>query len=589
LVQSLKISSSVFVFLKPDNLIKMRILSSLLLCLTLLICCNNRGYKTDKVLEGKGIIVKNGMVVSAHPEASKIGVQVLMEGGNAFDAAVATGFALAVCYPEAGNLGGGGFMVLRTSDGNTDAIDYREKAPLKASSDMYIDSNGQVISGSSTDTHLSSGVPGSVDGLISVHMKYGRLPFRKVIQPSIMLATKGYRISAMQAVSFNENRKYFVERNIKKPAFVKDSVWKEGDMLVQPDLAATLRRIRDKGREGFYSGRTAELIIKEMERGSGLISLEDLAEYKSVWREPISSSYKGYKITTMSPPSGGGVILLQLLGMIEKFEPGKMGFNTPDAVHLIAEAEKRAFADRSFYLGDPDFVKIPLEQLLDKKYLDSRMSNFDNSRAVRSAEITHGSFVGTESEETTHYSVVDSEGNAASVTTTLNGTFGNLIVVNGAGFILNNEMDDFSVKPGFPNMFGLIGGSANSIQPAKRMLSSMTPAIVENEGELYMVAGSPGGSNIPSAVFQVVINVMEYGMNIQEAVEAGRFHHQWIPDYISYEENSLDSTCIRALTDRGHTLRKRGSIGRVNAIMRLPSGELQAGADPRGKNAAAGF
>jgi gamma-glutamyltranspeptidase / glutathione hydrolase len=581
----------IFIFLRMINkTCEMKKYVFILATLAVLAGCGNNGSnKKSDLIEGPGISVKNGMVVSAHPESSRIGVYILEKGGNAIDAAVATGFALAVCYPEAGNIGGGGFMVIRTSDGTIDAIDYREKAPLNGSRDMYLDESGNVIKNSSTDTHLASGVPGSVDGLLAAHAKYGKLPLKEVIQPAIDLAENGYPIPKNQVRSFNGNRKTFLARNLHKPAFVNDSLWKEGDIIKQPELAATLRLVRDKGRKGFYSGKVAEMIVAEMKRGNGLISLQDLEEYKSVWRPPLTGIYRGYKIITVAPPSSGGVTLLQLLGMCENYPLKEIGYSKMETVHLIIEAERRSFADRAEFLGDPDFVTIPLKQLLDHNYLVDRMKSFNPDKASLSSEIGHGTPDGYISEETTHYSVVDGQGNAVSTTTTLNGGFGNSIVVDGAGFLLNNEMDDFSVKPGFPNMYGLVGGEANSIKPGKRMLSSMTPTIVEKDGKLFMVVGSPGGSTIATAVFQVIINAIDFGMTMQDAVNAGRFHHQWMPDNVTFERNSIDSTALVKLKQMGHKMLRTSAIGRVNAIMILPDGTISAGADPRGNNVASGF
>ncbi|MCX6301591.1 MAG: gamma-glutamyltransferase [Bacteroidia bacterium] len=535
------------------------------------------------------IITNHGMVVSAHPQGSRIGVSVLQEGGNAVDAAVATGFALAVCYPEAGNIGGGGFMVVRTKDGSTDVIDFREKAPMGASRDMYLDDDGNVIEGLSTETHLAAGVPGSVDGLIMIHSKYGSLSFRQVIQPAIDLAKNGYSITGEQAKSLNENREYFIQKNKNKPAFVKDTEWREGDTLMQPDLAETLERIRDYGRDGFYSGKTAELIFQEMKRGNGLITKQDLNEYKSSFRKPLITDYKGYRLISVPPPSGGGIILFQLLGMIEPYPVKEWGFHSEKTIHLITEAERRVYADRAEFSGDPDFINVPVEGLLDREYLKERLKDFNENRASVSSEIKAGSPEVYESEETTHYSVVDGSGNAVAVTTTLNNIYGSSIVVDGAGFLLNNEMNDFSVKPGVPNIFGLTGGEANSIEPGKRMLSSMTPVIVEKEGKLFLVAGSPGGSTIPTSVFQVIINVIDHNMSIREAVDTGRFHHQWLPDWITYEVNSIDSLTLLKLKQIGHETRPRQTIGRVNAIHILPDGELAGGADKRGNNSACGY
>lgn len=539
--------------------------------------------------EGREIVTENGMVVSAHPEASRAGISVLQKGGNAVDAAVAVQLALAVCYPEAGNIGGGGFMVLRLSDGSKRVLDFREKAPIAAKRDMYLDGDGNIAGKLSTDTHLASGVPGTVDGIVRIHSLYGSLDFRDVIQPAINLAEKGFPLPEDQAASLNRNRENFTGRNRILPAFVKDSLWKGGDVLRQPDLAKTMKRIRKHGREGFYSGLTAQLIVNEMKRGNGIISEKDLENYSSVFREPLQTDYRNYSLSTVPPPSGGGIILTQLLGMVESSPVGEWGFHSAKAVHLVVEAEKRAFADRSGYSGDPDFVSVPVKELTDRKYLRLRMSDFDEKRATPSSAVFAGELTADENEQTTHYSVADRYGNAVAATTTLNNTFGSSIVVEGAGFILNNEMDDFSVKPGEPNMYGLTGGDANAIEPGKRMLSSMTPVIVEKEGKLFLVAGSPGGATIPTTVFQVIINVVDYRMKISEAVDAGRFHHQWLPDQISIEANSLDSLTLMELKNMGHEIRTRSSIGSVNAIQILPDGRMASGPDKRGFNTACGY
>jgi len=564
---------------------------SSVICLFLIFvsCSVKPGKERTRFLEGRNIIADSGMVVSAHRESSRIGISILQKGGNAIDAAVATEFALAVCFPEAGNIGGGGFMLIRTSDGRTDVIDYREKAPSEAARDMYLDKSGNVTDGKSTDTHLASGVPGTVDGMITAHLKYGKLPFREVIQPAIDLAEKGFKITEGQTRDLNSNRRLFIERNSFRPAFVKDSLWKEGDVLIQSALAETLKRIRDHGREGFYSGKTARLLIREMKRGNGIVSEQDLKDYRSVSRMALTADYKGFRIITVPPPSSGGIILIQLLRMITPYPFTKWGFNSPRTIHLMAESERRAFADRSEYLGDPDFIKIPVNQLINEKYLLERMSTFNEKKASISLELKPGSPEKYTSEETTHYSVVDSRGNAVAVTTTLNNTFGNSIVADSAGFLLNNEMDDFSIKPGFPNMFGLVGGEANSVQPGKRMLSSMTPAIVEKDGKLLLVVGSPGGSTIPTSVFQVIVNVLDFGMNIGQAVDAGRFHHQWLPDQISFEKSAADSLTFKKLREMGHILRERSAIGSINAIMILPGEKKAAGADKRGNNSACGY
>ena len=555
-------------------------------------CGNLKNKKAEikaQVYEGNHIVCDSGIVVSAHSESSRIGVAVLKKGGNAIDAAVAVEFALAVCYPEAGNIGGGGFMLIREADGRTDLIDYREKAPLKSSSDMYLDSGGNVITGMSTDTHLASGVPGTVDGMINIHSKYGVLSFKSVIQPAIDLAYNGFPLTFEQATDLNNNRQNFISRNKSRTAFVKDLPWKEGDTLKQPELAGTLERIRGFGRNGFYSGITARHIVEEMKRGNGRITYKDLATYSSVFRDPVSGTYRGYKIFSAAPPSGGGIILLQILGMIEPYNLGETGFHSWQAVHLITEAERRAFADRSQYLGDPGFTDIPVEGLLSREYLLQRMSSFNCDSASSSSKILPGSPQGFVSEETTHYSITDFIGNAVAATTTLNGGFGSSIVVDSAGFLLNNQMDDFSIKQGVPNMYGLVGGKANSVEPGKRMLSSMTPVIIEKGGKLFLVAGSPGGSTIPTTVLQVIINVIDYGMNIREAVDTGRFHHQWLPDYINYEKNSIDSNAIVKLKNMGHELWSREPIGRTNAIMIMPDGSKAGGADSRGNNVACGY
>lgn len=558
--------------------------------LSIIAGCGPSGTLPDqKSGSGMQLTGDSGMVVSAHPESSLIGVEILKRGGNAIDAAVATEFALAVCYPEAGNIGGGGFMIIREADGRTDMIDYREKAALAATPDMYLDGSGNVVEGLSTGTCLASGVPGTVDGMVSIHSKYGVLSFKDVIQPAIDLARNGFPVTEGQAQDLNLNRETFIMRNRTVPVFVKDSPWIKGDTLRQPDLALTLERIRDLGRDGFYSGVTARLITGEMKRGNGIITLADLENYNSEFRDPLTGDYRGYKIITASPPSGGGVILLQVLGMIEPKNLNATGFHTWQSVHLIAEAERRAFADRSKYLGDPGFSSIPLAELLSDEYLAGRMKSFRPDSASSSAVTGPGSPIPDGGIQTTHYSVVDRMGNAVSATTTLNETFGNSIVVDSAGFLLNNEMDDFSVKPGVPNMFGLTGGRANSAEPGKRMLSSMTPVIVEKDGKLFLTAGSPGGSTIPTSVLQVLINVIDYGMSIIQAVDSGRFHHQWLPDQISYEAHSLPPYAIEGLGRAGHKLSERKSIGRVNAIMILPDGKMEGGPDRRGNNSAFGY
>lgn len=557
------------------------------LCSCLLTSCDNKLPPPART--GYGLKSENGMVVSAHPEASLVGVEILRKGGNAIDASVATGFALAVCYPNAGNIGGGGLMVLRLDNGTVDALDYRERAPMEAAGDMYLDENGEVIEGASTSTHLASGVPGSVDGLYRAHSKYGQLSFAEVIQPAIDMAGNGFVLTAKQARELNSIQKTLNERNDHSTAFHNSEKWVEGDTLRQAELAQTLTRIRDQGPDGFYKGETANLIVKEMEKAGGLITAGDLADYKAIWREPLRSDYKNYGLIAMPPVSSGGVATIQLMTMVENYPLKEWGFHSPEAIHLMVEAERRVYADRAEYLGDPDYFKVPVKELTDKDYLAGRMSDFDPDRSSLSSEISAGTLPLAESEETTHYSVTDSYGNAVSVTTTLNGGYGNCIVVEGAGFFLNNEMDDFSIKPGFPNIYGLVGGKANSIEPGKRMLSSMTPTIVEKDGELYMVVGSPGGSTIITSVFQVILNVIEFDMDMQEAVDRSRFHHQWLPDYISYEENGFSEQILEKLKSKGHTLKERGTIGRVDAIRITEDRLFEGGADKRGDDMAAGY
>ena len=552
--------------------------------------CNLTQKKAAEVIismENRGLIADSGMVVSAHPEASKIGVAILRKGGNAVDASIAVSFALAVCYPSAGNIGGGGFAVVRMSSGEISTLDYREKAPKSASRDMFLDSKGNVINDLSVCSHKASGVPGSVDGIITLYEKYGSLPFSELIQPAINLALKGFKITKNQAEDFNSLQIEFQKSNPDGCAFLKSSAWQKGDLLIQEDLAKTLERIRDFGRAGFYEGETAKMIENEMLRKNGLISIDDLKKYKSLWRKPIQGNYKGYKIISMAPPSSGGIALLQLLNSVENKDFGS--FHSSQHIHLFAEAERRVYADRASYLGDSDFFPVPISQLIDKKYNTERMKTFNLDKATSSKEIKEGEISMHESEETTHFSIVDKWKNAVSITTTLNLSYGSRIVVKGAGFLLNNEMDDFSIKPGYPNAYGLIGGEANAIEPYKRMLSSMTPTIVLKNDSLFFVVGSPGGSTIITSVFQVITNVTDFQMTALQAVEASRFHHQWLPDEIFYEKNGLDSLVIIGLTKKGHFLKQRAPIGRVEAILVLPNGKLEGAADPRGDDNAQGF
>ncbi|MFD0793513.1 gamma-glutamyltransferase [Mucilaginibacter litoreus] len=530
----------------------------------------------------------NGMVVCAYPDAANVGLEVLKKGGNAVDAAVAVQFALAVTHPQAGNIGGGGFMVYRSSKGAVNSLDFREKAPETASENMYQDAKGNIIAGLSLATHRASGIPGSVDGMVTAHKKYGKLKWAQLVQPAVDLALRGFKITKQLASDLNRAAEEFRKRNPVENYLLKDGGWQDGDILVQEDLGKTLELIRDKGRAGFYEGKIAELVAAEMKIGNGLITKNDLGNYHSVWRKPITGTYKDFKIITMPPPSSGGIALLQLLHAVEKYPLFRWGFNRDSTVQLLVEAERRVYADRSKYLGDPDFYKVPVDSLLNPQYIESRMKNFDWAAATPSNSIQPGSFVGYESSQTTHYSIVDKYGNAVAITTTLNDSFGSKIFVAGAGFLLNNEMDDFSSKPGVPNMYGLIGGEANSIQPGKRMLSSMTPTIIEKDGKLFMIVGTPGGSTIITSVFQTILNVIEFNMDMQNAVAARRFHHQWLPDVVETEARALNDDTRSKLQHKGYKITGSGSIGRVDAILKTPQG-YQGGADPRGDDTAMGW
>ena len=531
----------------------------------------------------QSVVEDSVMIVAEHPLAAKVGEDIFRLGGNAVDAAIASQFALAVVHPRAGNIGGGGFMVIRMANGETAALDYREKAPASAHRDMYLDSLGNVIENISKEGHLAVGVPGAVAGMESAFQKYSKLKdWKLLLEPAIRLASEGFLITESEAIRLNEYKAQFEKNNTDARPFVKKAEWKMGDRLVQPNLARTLERIRDRGAAGFYEGETADLVVAEMQRGGGLITLEDLRNYEAKWREPIIGNYKNYKIITMPPSSSGGVALLQLLTMLEKFPLSEYGFQSAKSVHAIVEAERRVYADRSKYLGDSDFYPVPVDSLLDPDYLAFRMSNFNPEKATLSDSVGTEKFkLSVESFETTHTSVVDLEGNAVSVTTTLNLNYGSKIIVQGAGFFLNDEMDDFSAKPGVPNYFGLIGAEANDIQPGKRMLSSMTPTIVEKDSSLFLVLGAPGGSTIITSVLQTILNVTDYGMPLDEAVGASRFHHQWLPDVITCEQDAIDTLVRKQLWDMGHTLKNVERMALVKAIQVLPNGDLHGVGDRR--------
>ncbi len=563
-----------------------KILCILFISLSLIQCKQNQKLVKQKI--ETGLIANSAMVVSARQEASAIGIAILKKGGTAFDAMIATDLALVVAYPFAGNIGGGGFMVYRTKDGKIGSFDYREKAPLAASRNMYLDKDGNVIPDKSTLGAMAVGVPGTVAGLFMIHKKFGTLPFAELIQPAIDLAKRGVVFTKKQARGTNHYRELFVKANNR--IILLDKEWKEGDTIKYLKLAATFERIRDNGRDEFYEGKTADILVEYVQKLGGIITKEDLAIYEAKERDPVVFHYKDTRIISMAPPSSGGICIAQILKSIEPFDIGQYKHNSEKYIQLITEAERRVYADRAYFLGDPDFNDIPIKVLLSSDYNNKRMETFSWNKASSSIDVSHGKIEIIESDQTTHYSIIDQFGNAVAVTNTLNGAFGSKVFVEEGGFFLNNEMDDLSAKPGKPNMFGLIGAEVNAIEPQKRMLSSMTPTIVEQKGKLKMVLGSPGGSTIITSVLQNILNVIEFDMGMNESVTVSRFHHQWLPDEIKFEP-SFDTIVFTGLRNKGYKIDQSNSriLGKVDAILVLPNGKLEGGADPRGDDSAVGF
>lgn len=523
---------------------------------------------------------KDGLAISSNVLANEIGQKVLEEGGNAIDAAVAVGYALAVVHPAAGNIGGGGFAVIHLANGENITLDFREKAPLKATRDMYLDESKEVIQDSSVIGYLAAGIPGTVAGMSEMLDKYGTKKLSDLIEPAIQLAQNGFKITDRQAETMLEVKDEFAKFASSKKYFLKSdgSTYKGGELLVQKDLAKTLKLIQKEGPKAFYEGAIADLIVKDMEKNGGIITKEDLKNYKPVWRKPVVGNYRGYDIISMAPPSSGGIHIIEILNIMENANIGDMGFGSISTISLMTEAMRQAYADRSEYLGDPDFVKVPVEKLIDKDYAKSIFKKINLNRATPSKNVKPG--LGKESNNTTHYSVADKWGNAVSVTYTINASYGSAAAVDGAGFLLNNEMDDFSIKPGVPNIYGLVGGDANAIEPNKRPLSSMSPTIILKDGKLFMVVGSPGGARIITTVLQVISNVIDHKMNISEAVSAPRFHMQWLPDEIRIEKFGMTKDTIKALENKGYKIVELPDMGDVNAIL-IDNGIFYGTMDPR--------
>ena len=524
-------------------------------------------------------------VTSAHPLASMVGAAMMKDGGNAYDAAIAVQFTLAVVFPAAGNIGGGGFLLARTNNGKLIGLDFREAAPAKASRDMYLDEKGNPITSKSLEGPLASGIPGSVSGMFNAHV-YAKLPMAQLMEPAIELAQYGFVLTQKEAGSLNSVRDELLNLSSAPSAYTKNTKWKKGDTIFQPELAATLRRIQINGLAGFYEGVTADLIIREMANGSGIISTTDLKNYQTKKRTPIEFDYKNHHVISFSPPSSGGILIAQMMKMIAPFDIAAMGYQSPAAVGLMVESQRRAYADRAEHMGDPDFWKVPTRTLISDSYAKQRMQDYTPGVAGNSKNTNAGQ--AKESEQTTHYSVIDKEGNMVAITTTLNDSYGNKTVVAGAGFLLNNEMDDFSAKPGVPNMFGAIGGEANAIAPGKRMLSSMTPTLVTVNNKAYLTIGSPGGTTIPNQIYEGLINMIDFKMSLKQSIDASRFHHQWIPDQIQVEADFPDAT-IQALKKQGYKVNQRGYFGRMDGIRILPNGKIEAAGDKRGDDSVAGY
>lgn len=564
----------------------MLLLMSKLYIVILLLLVNTISFGAWQPVSGK-----NGMVATADKNATQVGINILQIGGNAIDAAVAIGFTLAVTYPRAGNIGGGGFMIICSPDNKIYTIDYREKAPVSATKDMYLDANRNIIENLSLEGYLASGVPGTVSGLYEAHRKFGKLKWADLIEPAIKYAEEGFVIDRYTSESLADNFEVFQRFPSSNKIFTKNGEkYSEGELLIQKDLARTLKLIRDNKSAGFYTGEIADLIATDMKRNKGLITKTDLVKYQSKWREPIEFTYRNYSIYSMAPPSSGGIILAEILNALENYNLSEIGWHSANLIHVWAEIEKQAYADRAEYLGDADFVQIPIANLVSKEYAKRLYQNVDPINSTPSQSMGESHLQKTESTQTTHFSIVDQWGYAVSNTYTLNDSYGSGVVIEGTGILMNNEMDDFAIKAGIPNLYGLIGSKANEIYPEKRMLSSMTPTIVTKNDSLFLILGTPGGSTIITTVAQVISNVIDHKMNIRKAVESPRFHHQWLPDEIKYEKNWFSTDVLNKLRDMGNKIRLVSQIGDVQAIIRDNKyNEWQGWSDPRGNGITIGY